>query len=71
VSGIVRGLHGVVVQERSGGKPWTRLRSILPRAATGAFHFAVKPRMTTQYRLATAQDAAAFVRIRVKAATVK
>jgi stage II sporulation protein D len=71
LSGIVRGLHGVVVQERSGGKPWTRLRSILPRAATGAFHFVVRPRMTTQYRLATAQDAAAFVRIRVKAATVK
>jgi stage II sporulation protein D len=71
LSGVVRGLRGVVVQERSGGGPWKQLRSLTPAAATGAFHVAVKPRVTTQYRLATADDAAAPVRIRVKAATLK
>lgn len=70
LTGVVRGLHGVVVQARTGGKPWKRLRSIVPAAGTGAFHFSVKPRATTRYRLATAQDAAAAVRIRVKAATL-
>jgi stage II sporulation protein D len=71
LSGVVRGVRGVVVQARSGGKPWKQLRSILPAAGTGAFHFAVKPKVTSQYRLATPQDAAAPVRIRVKAATLK
>ena len=71
LSGVVRGLNGVVVQVRSSGQPWRQLRSIVPAATTGAFHFAVKPTVTTQYRLATGQDAAAYVRIRVKAATLK
>src|ERR1051326_4189709 len=71
LAGVARGLHGVVVQARSSGAPWRQLRSIVPDATTGAFHFAVKPKVTTQYRLATAQDAAAAVRIRVKAATLK
>ena len=71
LTGVVRGLRGVVVQARSSGVPWKQLRSVVPDPATGAFHFAVKPKVTTQYRLATAQDAAASVRIRVKAATLK
>jgi len=50
------------VQKSAAGGPWTRLRSIVP----GAFHFSVKPKVTTQYRLATADDAAAPVRIRVQ-----
>lgn len=70
LSGVVRGLRGVIVQERSSGQPWKRLRSLAPRAKTGAFHVAVEPKVTTRYRLATAQDAAASVRIRVAAATV-
>jgi stage II sporulation protein D len=70
LSGVARGVLGVVVQSRSSGTPWTKLRSIVPAAGTGAFHFAVKPKVTTQYRLATAQDAAAAVRIRVEAATL-
>ena len=65
LSGVVRGVRGVVVQQRSRGKPWTRLRSITPAPKTGAFHFAVRPKVTTDYRLATVRDAAAFVRIRV------
>jgi hypothetical protein len=47
------------------------MRAVVPAPKTGAFHFAVKPKVTTEYRLATAKDAAAFVRIRVQAATVK
>jgi stage II sporulation protein D len=70
LSGVVRGVRGVVVQKRSSGTPWVRLRSIVPAAKTGVFRFAVKPTVTTQYRLATANDAAGFVRVRVSAATV-
>ena len=66
LSGVVRGVKGVVVQKRSAGTLWQRLRSVTP----GAFQFAVKPKVTTEYRLATVKDAAASVRIRVQAATV-
>lgn len=66
LSGVARGVKGVVVQKRSAGTLWQRLRSVAP----GAFQFAVKPKVTTEYRLATVKDAAAFVRIRVQAATV-
>jgi SpoIID/LytB domain protein len=66
LTGVVRGIRGVVVQERSSGAPWTQLRKVVPARKTGAFHFSVKPRVTTDFRLATAQDAAAFVRIRVR-----
>jgi stage II sporulation protein D len=71
LNGVVRGVREVVLQARSGGGLWQQLRRIVPAAGTGAFHVSVKPRVTTQYRLATAQDAAAAVRIRVKAATLK
>jgi stage II sporulation protein D len=70
LSGVVRGARGVVVQKRSSGTPWVRLRSVVPAVQTGAIRFAVKPKVTTQYRLATAHDAAASVRIRVDAATL-
>ncbi|HET8751527.1 MAG TPA: SpoIID/LytB domain-containing protein [Gaiellaceae bacterium] len=66
LSGVVRGIRGVVVQERTRGTPWKQLRKVVPARKTGAFHFAVKPRVTTDFRLATTQDAAAFVRIRVQ-----
>ena len=65
LTGIVRGIRGVVVQERSGRGAWTQLKSVVPAPKTGAFSLRVKPSLTTDYRLATAQDAAAFVRIRV------
>lgn len=71
LTGVVRGLRGVVLQARVGSAPWKQLRTIVPATGTGAFHVSVKPRSTTQYRLATAQDAAAAVRIRVKAATLR
>jgi RecB family exonuclease len=66
LTGVVRGLHGVVVQARSSGQAWQQLRTITPAARTGRFHFSVRPKVTTKYRLATAQDAAAYVRIRVQ-----
>ena len=56
------------MQKSTDGVKWTQLRSI---ATAGPFHFGVKPKVTTQYRLATPDDAAAPVRIRVAAATVK
>jgi hypothetical protein len=55
-----------VVQERTVGTPWKPFKSIAPTAKTGAFRLVVRPRITTDYRLATALDAAAFVRIRVQ-----
>jgi stage II sporulation protein D len=71
LNGVVRGIRGVLVQRRTRGTPWRRLRSIVPAPKSGAFQFAVKPKVTTEFRLATVKDATAFVRIRVKAATVK
>jgi SpoIID/LytB domain protein len=68
LSGVVRGVSGAVVQRSSAGTPWKQFRTIAP---TGAFHFSVKPQVTTLFRLATQSDAAAPVRIRVQAATVK
>jgi stage II sporulation protein D len=68
LSGVVRGVSGAVVQKSTDRVKWTQLRSI---ATAGPFHFSVKPKVTTQYRLATQSDAAAPVRIRVAAATVK
>jgi stage II sporulation protein D len=67
LSGVVRGVQGVVVQRRTSGTAWTQFRSVVPAPKTGAFQFSVKPKVTTQYRLATANDSAASVRIRVVA----
>ncbi len=64
LSGVVRGVTGAIVQRSMAGAPWTQFR---PIAKDGVFHFSVKPKVTTQYRLATGNDAAAPVRIRVQA----
>ncbi len=64
LTGFVRGVRGVVVQSSPAGALWKQFRTI---ATTGAFHFSVKPNVTTRYRLATTNDAAAPVRIRVQA----
>jgi len=66
LTGVVRGMSGVVVQERAVGSQWTPFKSIVPTAKTGVFRLVVRPSVTTDYRLATAQDAAASVRIRVQ-----
>jgi SpoIID/LytB domain protein len=64
LSGVVRGVKGAVVQRSTSGTPWKQFRTI---ATARAFHFSVKPRVTTLFRLATQNDAAAPVRIRVQA----
>lgn len=66
LTGVVRGVPGAVVQSRSKGGSWAKLKSVTPDPDTGAFSFTVKAKVTTDYRLATAADAAAFVRIRVE-----
>jgi hypothetical protein len=66
LTGVVRGVRGVVVQQRSARKPWTQFKRITSTAKGGAFRLVVRPRATTDYRLATTRDAAAYVRIRVK-----
>jgi stage II sporulation protein D len=68
LTGVVRAVGGVVVQRSTAGGPWKQFRTV---TTTGAFHFSVKPAVTTEYRLSTANDAAASVRIQVKAATVR
>jgi stage II sporulation protein D len=68
LSGIVRGVHGAVVERSTAGGAWKQFRTI---GTAGAFRLTVKPQVTTKYRLATPSDAAASVRIRVQAATVK
>ena len=64
LDGVVRGVRDVVVQQRTQGMPWRKLKPVTP-AAGGAIRLTVTPAVTTDYRLATARDAAAFVRIRV------
>jgi stage II sporulation protein D len=66
LTGVVRGVKGVVVQQRSRRVPWAQLRTVAPSARTGAFGLTVRAAATSDYRLATAADAAAFVRIRVE-----
>src|SRR5262249_54693250 len=68
LSGVARGVRGAVVQRSSLGAPCKQLRLI---RTSGAFHFSVKPKVPTLYRLATKNGAAAPVRIRVQTATVK
>jgi stage II sporulation protein D len=65
LTGVVRGVSGVVVQERTAGSPWEPFKSVAPTTKSGIFRLLVRPSLTTDYRLATARDAAPFVRIRV------
>ena len=68
LTGVVRGVSGAVMQRSTAGGPWQQFRKF---ATSGAFRFSVKPRLTTEYRLASGNDAAAPVRIRVRTATVR
>jgi len=54
------------VQTRSRGVAWAQLSPVTPDPQTGAFSLTVQPKLTTDYRLATAADAAGSVRIRVE-----
>jgi stage II sporulation protein D len=65
LTGVVRGAKNVVLQERSPGGAWTQLQTVTPEPGTGEISIDVTPTATTDYRLATSADAAAYVRIRV------
>ncbi|MBX5474283.1 MAG: SpoIID/LytB domain-containing protein [Thermoleophilia bacterium] len=64
LSGLIRGVDGVVVEQRSFGAGWTDVAAASPDE-TGAVTLVERPTITTDYRLATARAAAAYVRIRV------
>jgi stage II sporulation protein D len=62
LSGIARGLAGVTLEQRAAGTPWTPLVKVKPNGA-GAFAAAVKPNVTTQYRLAIGTARSEVVRV--------
>jgi hypothetical protein len=66
LTGVVRGVKNVALQERTPGTAWTQLETVTPDPVTGAISVDVTPSATTDYRLATPADAAAYVRIRVE-----
>jgi SpoIID/LytB domain protein len=65
LTGTVRGVKNVVLQERPAGGAWAELEPVAPAPKTGAISVDVTPTATTDYRLATPTAAAAFIRIRV------
>jgi stage II sporulation protein D len=66
LTGVVRGVKNVVLQERTPGGAWSELETVTPDPGTGQISIDVTPAATTDYRLATPADAAAYVRIRVE-----
>ncbi len=66
LTGVVRGVKNVALQERTPGSGWTQLETVTPDLVTGAISVDVTPSATTDYRLATPADAAAYVRIGVE-----
>ncbi|HLX20098.1 MAG TPA: SpoIID/LytB domain-containing protein [Gaiellaceae bacterium] len=66
LTGVVRGVKNVVLQERSEGGYWTELSTVTPDPTTGAISVDVTPTATTDYRLATSAYAAAYVRVQVE-----
>jgi stage II sporulation protein D len=65
LTGTVRGVKNVVLQQRPDGGTWTELEPVEPDPGTSGISIDVTPTVTTDYRLATTAAAAAFVRISV------
>ena len=65
LTGFVRGVKNVVLQEKPAGGAWTQLDTVTPDPGTGAISIDVTPSATTDYRLATPTAAAASIRITV------
>jgi stage II sporulation protein D len=61
LSGTVRGVPGVTLEARASGGTWEPVGPI----PAGSLKLTQRPTITTDYRLATTTDAAAYVRIRV------
>ena len=68
--GIARGLAGVTLEQRTPGSPWAPLAKVKPNGR-GAFAVAVKPEVTTQYRLAAGTARSAVVRVVVAHTTAQ
>ncbi|HSX23164.1 MAG TPA: SpoIID/LytB domain-containing protein, partial [Gaiellaceae bacterium] len=64
LSGKIRGLNGVALEQRIAPGAWFSAGPIAP-AADGTVQLTETPTVTTDYRLATSLAAAAYVRIRV------
>lgn len=65
LTGTVRGVKKVVLEQRPAGGAWAALESVTPDPHTGAISLDVTPTSTTEYRLATTAAAAASIRITV------
>ena len=64
LSGVIRGLGGVSLEQRLNAGSWQPVSPIAAQA-DGTLQVTETPTITTDYRLATTQAAAAYVRIKV------
>ena len=65
LSGFVRGLRAVRLEQQVAGGTWTRVRAVKTRS-DGRFTVTVAPRRTTAYRLASAVGAGAAVTLKTR-----
>jgi hypothetical protein len=61
LAGLVRGVNGVSLEQRPNGGTWQAVGPV----GVGTLRLTQRPAVTTDYRLATATAAGAFVRVRV------
>jgi stage II sporulation protein D len=64
LTGLIRGVDGVALEERTSLSSWQSSGTVTT-ASDGTLQLTVQPTITTDYRLATPQAAAGYVRIRV------
>ena len=64
LTGLVRGVGEVTLEQRASAGSWQSLGPIVP-AADGTVQLTEQPTITTDYRLATPAAAAAYVRVKV------
>ena len=64
LSGVIRGMSGVSLEQRPNAGAWTPVGPVAPEP-DGTIELTETPTITTDYRLATPQAAAAYVRVKV------
>src|ERR1051326_7682296 len=64
ITGLVRGIPGVSLEQRTYGGAWSLVGPVTP-AADGSLLLPEAPAVTTDYRLATPAAAVGYVRVRV------
>ena len=64
LTGLIRGIAGVSLEQRAFGGPWTLVGPVTP-AADGSLLLPEAPAVTTDYRLATPTAAVGYQRVRV------